>query len=244
MMVCTPSRAALGPVLLVGMAQVPFADDGGVVAGLLEGLGQGALIRGQAVGVDNTLIFFATDNGGSTSALFATGARSPEERAASGGVELHATPPASNAPFRAGKGTLYEGGVRVPAFAYWASKLKPGVVNEPLHMVDVMLTLLALAGGKGSDSHPFDGKDLWPVLTGQKPVPHEDILINVEAVRGAVRKGNWKLSNGPPCQAPSYMTCPKTPAKKTMSPPNIPRLSRIWKPACSSMPKSRNRASG
>jgi arylsulfatase A-like enzyme len=143
--------------------------------------------------LDNTLIFFATDNGGSTSALFATGARSPEERAASGGVDLQHKPPASNAPFRAGKGSLYEGGVRVAAFANWPGKLKPGVVNEPLHMVDVMPTLLALAGGKGSDSHPFDGKDMWPTLTGEKPSPHEDILINVEAVRGAVRKGNWKL---------------------------------------------------
>ena len=143
--------------------------------------------------LDNTLIFFATDNGGSTSALFATGARSPEERAASGGVDLQHKPPASNAPFRAGKGSLYEGGVRVPAFAYWPGKLKPGVVNEPLHMVDVMPTLLALAGGKGSDSHPFDGKDMWPVLTGQQPSVHDDVLINVEAVRGAIRKGNWKL---------------------------------------------------
>jgi arylsulfatase A-like enzyme len=143
--------------------------------------------------LDNTLILFATDNGGSTSALFATGARSPEERAASGGVDLHAKPPASNAPFRAGKGSLYEGGVRVPAFAYWSGKLKPGVVTEPLHMVDIMPTLLELAGGKGSDSHPFDGKNIWPTLTGQQPTPHEDILINVEAFRGAVRKGNWKL---------------------------------------------------
>jgi arylsulfatase A-like enzyme len=142
---------------------------------------------------DNTLIFFATDNSGATSSLFATGARSPEERAASGGVDLHAKPPASNAPFRGGKGSLYEGGVRVVAFANWAGKLNPGIVNEPLHMVDVMPTLLALAGGKGSDSHPFDGKDIWSTLTGQKPSPHEDILINVEAVRGAIRKGNWKL---------------------------------------------------
>jgi arylsulfatase A-like enzyme len=60
-------------------------------------------------------------------------------------------------------------------------------------MVDIMPTLLELAGGKGSDSHPFDGKNIWPTLTGQQPTPHEDILINVEAFRGAVRKGNWKL---------------------------------------------------
>ena len=48
--------------------------------------------------LDNTLIFFATDNGGSTSALFATGARSPEERAASSGVDLQTKPPTSKPP--------------------------------------------------------------------------------------------------------------------------------------------------
>ncbi|WP_371199598.1 hypothetical protein [Hyphomicrobium sp. MC1] len=46
----------------------------------------------------------------------------------------------------------------MPAFVNWPAKLEPRVVNEPLHMVDVMPTLLALAGGKGSNDHPFDGK--------------------------------------------------------------------------------------
>ena len=63
---------------------------------------------------DNTIILFPSDNGGATSALFATGARSEEERKESGGVGLGEKPPASNAPFRGGKGSLYEGGVRVP----------------------------------------------------------------------------------------------------------------------------------
>jgi arylsulfatase A-like enzyme len=47
----------------------------------------------------------------------------------------------------------------VPAIVNWPGKLKPLVVNDPLHMVDVMPTLLALAGGKGSSDHPFVGKD-------------------------------------------------------------------------------------
>ena len=142
---------------------------------------------------DNTIILFASDNGGATNALFATGARSAEDRKKSGGVGLGEKPPASNGRFRGGKGSLYEGGVRVPAFVNWPGKLKPSIVNEPLHMVDVMPTLLALAGGKGSKDHPFDGQNIWATLSEGKPSPHEEILINVEAIRGAIRMGDWKL---------------------------------------------------
>ena len=142
---------------------------------------------------ENTLILFTTDNGGATSALFATGARSPEEREASGGVALGSTPPATNTPFTGGKGGLHEGGVRLPAIVNWPAKLQPSVVNEPLHHVDVMPTLLALAGGTGDPAKPFDGKDAMATIGEGKPSPHEDILINVEAFRGAIRKGKWKL---------------------------------------------------
>lgn len=60
-------------------------------------------------------------------------------------------------------------------------------------MVDVMPTLLSLAGAAGDPNHPMDGKDVWPVLADGRNLPHEDILINVEPFRGAIRKGNWKL---------------------------------------------------
>ncbi len=142
---------------------------------------------------DNTLIIFASDNGGVTNALFATGARSPEERKTSGGLALGAKPPGSNGELRDGKGSLHEGGVRVPAIFHWPGKLTPHVVDAPLSMVDIMPTLLRLAGGQGSPDHPFDGKDIWPTVADSQPSPHEDILINVEAFRGAIRKGNWKL---------------------------------------------------
>lgn len=143
--------------------------------------------------LDKTLIIFSSDNGGATNPLFATGARSPEEREESGGVSLEEKTPASNGAFRGGKGSLHEGGVRVPTIFYWPDKLKPAVVNEPLGMVDVMPTVLALAGGKGSPDHPFDGKNIWSTLADGAPSPHDDILINVEAFRGAIRKGDWKL---------------------------------------------------
>ena len=142
---------------------------------------------------ENTLILFTTDNGGATSVLFATGARSPEEREASGGVALGSKPPATNTPFAGGKGGLHEGGVRLPAIVNWPARLKPSVVNEPLHHVDVMPTLLALAGGTGDPTKPFDGKDAMDTIGEGKPSPHEDILINIEAFRGAIRKGKWKF---------------------------------------------------
>jgi len=142
---------------------------------------------------DNTLIFFTSDNGGATSALFTTGARSPAEREDSGGAALGSTPPASNAPFRGGKASLAEGGVRLPAIVNWPARIAPGLVSEPLHHVDVMPTLLAVAGGHGDPSKPFDGKDATATIVDGQPSPHEDLLINVETFRGALRKGKWKL---------------------------------------------------
>ncbi|MFO0810945.1 MAG: arylsulfatase [Gemmataceae bacterium] len=175
-----------------------FADDvhrtyAGMITNLDRQVGRIVAALGKKGMRENTAIVFTTDNGGATSALFATGARSPEEREASGGVGLGAPPPASNAPFAGGKGTLREGGVRLPAIVNWPGKIKPAVVTEPLHHVDVMPTLLALAGGRGDPAKPFDGKDAWATIADGKPSPHDDILINVEAFRGAIRKGKWKL---------------------------------------------------
>lgn len=131
---------------------------------------------------ENTLIFFTTDNGG----IRAMKGQAP-------GGQPAKSPPASNGELRDGKSSLYEGGVRVPAIMNWPAKLRPAVIHEPLHHVDLMPTLLALAGAKGSAEHPFDGRNAWPTLSEGKPSPHEDLLINVELHRGAIRKGKWKL---------------------------------------------------
>jgi arylsulfatase A-like enzyme len=141
---------------------------------------------------ENTLIVFSSDNGGPRNAVVASGAHSKEEREA-GGVK-EASLPASNGSFRGGKGSLHEGGVRVPTIFNWPAKLKPRVVDEPLHMVDIMPTALALAGAKANPSDkPLDGKDIWSTVAEGSPSPHDDILVNVEAFRGAVIKGKWKL---------------------------------------------------
>ena len=102
--------------------------------------------------------------------------------------------PASNGDLRGGKGSLHEGGVRVPTIFNWPAKLKPRVINEPLHMVDIMPTTLALAGAKANPTDkPLDGKDIWATIAEGKSSPHADILVNVEAFRGAIIKDNWKL---------------------------------------------------
>ncbi|HTR12293.1 MAG TPA: sulfatase-like hydrolase/transferase [Roseiarcus sp.] len=144
---------------------------------------------------DNTIILFASDNGGATSGLLVSGPESgsSDNKANKGALEQGARAPASNAPLRGGKGSLYEGGVRVTAFANWPGKRQPRIVDEPLHMVDVTPTLLALAGGHGTPDHPFDGRDMWKTIADGAASPNDDILINVEAFRGAVRKGDGKL---------------------------------------------------
>ena len=141
---------------------------------------------------ENTLIIFSSDNGGPRSAVVASGAHSKEEREA-GGVKKESLP-ASNGELRGGKGSLYEGGVRTPTIFNWPGKLAPRVVGDPLHMVDVMPTLLALAGAKPNPADkPLDGMDIWATVAEGRPSPHDDILVNVEAFRGAIIKGKWKL---------------------------------------------------
>jgi len=119
----------------------------------------------------NTLFIFSSDNGG------------PQP-----GVVT------DNGKYRAGKGTLYEGGVRVAAFATWEGHIKAGgTITEPMHMVDWYPTLLKLCGPKTAQKLPIDGLDIWPTLTQGKPSPHESILINTTPSNGAVRAGDWKL---------------------------------------------------
>ncbi len=121
----------------------------------------------------NTLFIFSSDNGG------------PLGQGA------------TNGKLRAAKGTLYEGGVRVSAFATWAGQIKPGlVINEPLHMVDWYPTLLKLAGASTEQQLAPDGLDLWPVLTAGAKSPHDAILLNTTPRNGAIRMGDWKLVLG------------------------------------------------
>jgi arylsulfatase A-like enzyme len=144
--------------------------------------------------LDNTLIIFSSDNGGATSALFATGARSAQEREESGGVELGGKTPASNGDLRGGKGSLHEGGVRVPTIFYWPSKLKPGIVNEPLAMVDVTPTDQAFnAAREAADKARRAG-----VLTGF--VTAASLILSLGAAWWAGLRGGHHRDNSIPAR--------------------------------------------
>jgi arylsulfatase A-like enzyme len=132
---------------------------------------------------ENTLVVFQSDNGGPRDAKF-TGEADMSK----------STIPADNGPHRDGKATLYEGGVRVVALANWPGRIAPGtVVDKPLHIVDMYPTLTGLAGVTAARAKPLDGRDAWQTIAGGAPSPREEVVIDVEPFRAALRQGDWKL---------------------------------------------------
>jgi len=61
----------------------------------------------------------------------------------------------------------------VPTFMNWPGKLKPGTVNDPLHMGGHYADVAGAGRGKGNPERPFDGWDIWATVAEGKPSPHE-----------------------------------------------------------------------
>lgn len=124
---------------------------------------------------ENTIVFFLSDNGGPTSELTS-----------------------SNLPLRGGKGSVYEGGIRVPFLVQWPGTIPGGQVFEkPVVSLDIFATAIARAGIDAPKNRPLDGVDLLPYLTGENnDPPHEDLFWRV-GNRGALRSGDWKLVRNP-----------------------------------------------
>ena len=153
-------------------AQVTAMDD--QVGKVIEALDK-RMIR------ENTLVFFVSDNGGTRSNMFV------------GEAEVKGELPPNNGRYRDGKGSVYEGGTRVVALANWPGRIKPGVVNELMHVVDMYPTFAGLAGAQSTKNKPLDGVDVWASISEGKPSPRVDMVYNVEPYRAGVRKGDWKL---------------------------------------------------
>lgn len=122
----------------------------------------------------DTLVFFASDNGG------------PISRETSGNGS-------SNNPLSGGKAGLREGGIRVPFLLRWPARIKPGTVCDlPAITFDVFATAAA-AGGASLPALATDGVDLLPYLQGAKTGSPHDSFCWRYGQQQAVRQGDWKL---------------------------------------------------
>jgi len=138
-------------------------------------------LEDQGVAKD-TVVIFASDNGGVHVS------------------ELRETPPTHNEPARAGKGFLYEGGLRTPLIVRYPGRLAVREIAEPVVLGDLGPTLCALA--KVAPPATQDFKDLSPLLFDSKPVAgapralcwHQPHYMNQGGrPAGAIREGDWKL---------------------------------------------------
>ncbi len=134
----------------------------------------------------DTLIVFTSDNGGSTAEN--NGQTYPADDYPAGPL------PGSNKPLRNEKGTVYEGGTRVPCIANWPGKLAPGRHEAPVQITDWMPTFCALAGWKPKSDLKWDGVNLWPQLAeSAQPAVRRIYTVAPGFKQRSFRVGNLKL---------------------------------------------------
>jgi len=127
---------------------------------------------------EKTLVLFTSDNGPWLS------------KGENGGSAL---------PLRDGKGTTYEGGMRVPCIARWPGKIPAGkVCYELCAAIDLLPTIAKLAGTKAPADRVIDGRDIWPLMSGKLGAksPHKAFYYYKGDMLEAVRSGKWKLRRG------------------------------------------------
>ncbi|MCL4107177.1 UNVERIFIED_CONTAM: hypothetical protein GTU68_032992 [Idotea baltica] len=138
-----------------------------------KGIGQLLAKLEQTGLLENTIVWFLSDNGG-----------------------MKRT--SDNRPLRGAKWDSYEGGLRVPMLVSWPGKIKAGsILNDPITTLDIGATSLALAGGDISNSQ-LDGKDITSYITGRtNKAPHEELFWRIGRFHkensGVLRMGDYKL---------------------------------------------------
>jgi arylsulfatase A-like enzyme len=130
----------------------------------------------------NTLLIFSGDNGGAD--YFVT-AEHPR------GVHSANKNPKTGVEFRGNKGTLYEGGLRIPFFAYWPGSIAPGTVTEHLAYFPDILPTIAEAAGIPPPSDT-DGLSILPTLLGRPGQARHDFLYWENGSSAAIRQDNWR----------------------------------------------------
>lgn len=135
---------------------------------------------------DKTLLIFTSDNGGSTAEN--NGQAYPPDDYPAGPL------PGNNKPLRNEKGSVYEGGTRVPCIASWPGTLKSGKHESPVQIIDWMPTFSALAGFKPEKDLKWDGMNLWPqVAEGAEPSTRTLYTVAPGFKSCSLRHDPWKL---------------------------------------------------
>ncbi|MHC4120408.1 MAG: arylsulfatase B [Planctomycetota bacterium] len=120
---------------------------------------------------DNTFVLFFSDNGGISYG--------------------------DNRPWRSGKGSVYEGGIRVPAVVRWPGGIRGArSVDAMMGYIDVYPTIKRIAGVTGPDPNPLDGRDMLDAIRGRDAAPKRDwfsYIAQGNPDRAAICDGTWKL---------------------------------------------------
>ena len=137
-----------------------------------------------------TLVIFTNDNG----APFRGGAQATKKAGAAKENFPGRQLAGSNGPLRSGKGTTFEGGVRVPFIAWWPGRITPRpAVSDPVSHLDLFPTLARLAGAALPVGVTLDGADIAPLLLGTGARVAQPIHHYFGYQPQAVRDGKWKL---------------------------------------------------
>ena len=151
-----------------------------VVAALDEGIGS-LLDTLDARQLRNTIVFFQSDNGATQ-----------EVRADHRGRPYRG---GSNGSLRGHKGSLFQGGIRVPAIMRWPARIPAGRVVDALGLgMDILPTVMKCAGGNPPPD--VDGLDLMPAISGGAETPHKSTFWSY-AGQSCVRAGDWKFLRNP-----------------------------------------------
>lgn len=160
---------------------------------------------------DDTLIFFASDNGASAEIMVRGDGHDPEAAPGSAATHLCLGPgwsSDSNTPLRRHKTWVHEGGISTPLIVHWPNGIaEHGTLRKtPAHLIDIVPTVLDLAGARAPTMWddkpvpPAPGRSLVPNFTKDGAVTHDELWWAHEGNR-AIRMGDWKLvaagANGP-----------------------------------------------
>ena len=120
----------------------------------------------------------------------------------------------SAGPLRGGKGSTWEGGVRVPTIAWWPGRVPAGSVNDAVAAtIDLLPTFVSLAGGTVPATPVIDGRDITSILLGQSKESAREAHFYFSGYDlQAVRQGRWKLALVPQ---------PEDMGKRAKTPPGL-----------------------